>query len=405
MTGDQHVKTKGEDLEESTTSRRRLPRYAKRIVLVVVGLLVLVYVGAGWYVSGQIIEEMRVSDSDVVYDTDVLAVGDGEIVLGLPDERDVLFDQDAVMGLRWEGGYGQVGPVVSATGGTQIRPFTLLEGVSPQLGSDVADFDSFAFTGDPSSVGVVFETVSYPGPLGDLEAWHVPGDAGTWIIAVHGRRADRTEFLRMIESLRDLGHPILAIRYRNDPESPVTEDSLLLFGQEEWEDVAAAADFAVSRGATGVVVHGMSMGGAIALSYAMEAPPGLVRGLILEAAPADFRELIRLRSGEALPVGGPIGDSILAVGRLFVTLRTGLDFDRVDYTERADELDAPVLWLHGTEDTGVLPVIGEQFADARPDLVEFHPIPDAVHIRAWNEDPDEYRSVLTDFMQRVDPDR
>lgn len=405
MTRGQHVKTRGENLEERTASRRRLPRYAKRIVLIVVGLLIFVYAGAGWYVSGQIIEEMGVSGSDVVYDTDVLALGDGEIVLGVSDERDVLFDQDAVMGLRWEGGYGQLGPVISGTDGSQTRPFTLLEGASPQVGLDVADFDSYAFTGDPSNLGVVFETVSYRGPLGDLEAWHVPGDASTWIIAVHGRRADRTEFLRMIDSLRDLGYPILAIRYRNDPKSPVTDDSLLLFGQEEWEDVAAAADFAVSRGATGVVVHGVSMGGAIAISYAMEVPPGLVRGLVVEAAPADFRELIRLRSGEALPVGGALGDSILAVARLFVTLRTGLDFDRVDYTDRADELDSPVLWLHGSEDTGVLPVIGEDFAAARPDLVELHLVPDAVHVRAWNEDPDEYRSVLTDFLQRVDPDR
>jgi pimeloyl-ACP methyl ester carboxylesterase len=391
--------TKSDEASGPTRGRRVL----RRITLFVVVLLLLVYGAAGWYVSGEIIDGLRIARSDIVYDTDVLAVEDSQITLGTPDERDVLFDQDAVMGLRWEGGYGQVGPASSVDATTQVRPFTVLEGSPPPLGAEVADFHSFAFPGDPSILGVEFETVTYTGPLGDFEAWHVPGEADTWIIAVHGRSADRTEFLRFLDSTKELDYPILVIRYRNDEDSPVSDGSLILAGQEEWEDVAAAADFATSQGATGLVVHGASMGGALTLSYALEAPPGLIRGLILEAAPADLREIVSLRSGEALPIGGPIGDSILAAGRLFTWLRTGLDFDQVDYVDRAGELDMPVLWFHGTEDTTVPFTVGEQFRDARPDLVEFHSLPDAVHVRAWNEDPQAYQEIVTDFLDEVAP--
>lgn len=378
--------------------RRRMLRWTGLVLAILVGLA---YAGAGWYVSGEIIEGIRIAPSEVVYDTDVLSVDDSLITLGISDDRDFEFDGDAVMGLRWEGGYGQVGPAFEVSDATHTRPFHLLEGSLPPLGSDIADFDPFAFPGDPSILGVEFETVTYPAALGDLEAWYVPGDGDTWIVAVHGRNASPREFLRLIDGVKDLDYPILVITYRNDENAPATDDSLILAGQREWEDVDAAVGFAQSQGAQGVVVYGASLGGGLTLSYAMESPPGVVKGLILEAPVADMREIVRLRSGEALPVGGPVGDSILAVGRLFVWLRTGLDFDRVDYIDRAQELDMAVLWFHGTEDTGVPFAVAEQFQDARPDLVELHPIPDAVHVRAWNEDPEVFKATVTDFLNRV----
>lgn len=400
-----HVRTRpggGPEHKENGSARpSRRGRYLRRTALGLAAFLALTYVAAGWYVSGEIIDGIHIYRSEVEYDTDVIAVEDNQIILDVSDERDVGFDGDAVMGLRWEGGYGQVGPAISVEGSRQVRPFSLLDGSPPPVGGDIADFDSFAFTGDPAALNLDFETVTYPAPLGDLQAWHIPGESSTWIIAVHGRRADRDEFLRLIDSVRDAGHPLLVIRYRNDEDSPQTEDSMILAGQKEWEDVAAAVDYAVSRGATGVVVSGMSLGGGITLSYAMHAEPGLVKGLILEAPVADLREIVRLRSGEALPVGGPIGDSILAVGRLVTWLRTGLDFDEVDYIERADELAMPILWFHGTDDTTVPHEVGEQFRDARPDLIEFHSITDAVHVRAWNEDPERYGEVVTAFLARV----
>jgi hypothetical protein len=127
----------------------------------------------------------------------------------------------------------------------------------------------------------------------------------------------------------------------------------------------------------------------------------VVRGLILEAPAADVREVVRLRSGEALPIGGPVGDSILAVGRMVTSLRTGVDFDAIDYVDRANELDVPVLLFHGADDDTIPVAIGENLAAARPDLVEFHLIEDATHVRAWNEDPDEYARVVAAFLERI----
>jgi uncharacterized protein len=153
--------------------------------------------------------------------------------------------------------------------------------------------------------------VTYPSPLGELEAWLSPGERETWIVGVHGRNADRHEFLRLVDATADLGCPTLLVRYRNDPGAPSSDGSLILVGQEEWRDVAAAVDFARANGASDVVLAGASPGSGLVLAHLLEGDPAVVRGAILESPNADVRETIRLRTGEALPIGGPVGDSLL----------------------------------------------------------------------------------------------
>jgi hypothetical protein len=398
--------TKPSQTEEAQEqSRSTLPsrrgRNLRRTGIALGVLVALVYGAVGWYVSGEITAGLVSEPHVVEYDTDVVSVSTDMIELGLADESSVEADRDAVMGLRWEGGYAQVGPATSWTDTTETRPLRLLAGELPGTGEEVVDFDSFAFPSDPSVLGVEFETINYQSPLGEMEAWFLPGEGDTWIVAVHGQGSDRTEFLRLIDVVKDLDYPMLVIRYRNSVDSPRTDDSLILLGQEEWRDVAGAVDFASANGAADLVLYGPSMGGALVLGYAVQESRHEIRGLILESPAADLRETVAIRSGEALPIGGPIGDSFLAVGRMFTWLRTGLDFDTVDYVDRADELDMPILLFHGVDDTTIPYAIGESLAAARPDLVEFHTVEDGGHVRAWNEDPEGYAGVVIEFLEAI----
>jgi hypothetical protein len=150
----------------------------RRTLLTVVVVLAAAYAAVGWYVSGEIIDGIVVEASPIEYDTDILAIDGSEIRLQPPeDEATVEADRDAVRGLRWEGGYAQIGPAQPSTDGSETRSFALLDGDLPSEGEDVADYDSFAFPGDPSNLGLDFETVTYPGSDGDLEAWYVPATA------------------------------------------------------------------------------------------------------------------------------------------------------------------------------------------------------------------------------------
>ena len=376
-------------------------RKVRRIVIGLVALLVVLYAGIGWYVSGEMIDGFVSLRYQVEYDTDVISVSTDEITLDVTDAEYADANADAIMGLRWDGGYGRVGPSIDSDGGVQTRPFERITGELPPTGADVIDFDSFVFRDDPSVIGVDFENVTYPSELGDLEAWFVPGTGSTWIVGVHGVGSERPEFLRLLNEISDLDYPMLMVTYRNDADAPSTDGSLVLFGKDEWRDVQAAVDYALAKGAEDVVLAAPSMGAALSLAYTLETDATAVRGLILEAPAADFREIVRLRSGEALPIGGVIGDSFLAAGRLFTRLRTGLDFDTIDYIDRADSLTVPILLFHGRADERIPFAIGEALARARPDLVEFHPIDDGAHVMAWNEDPDAYGRIVREFLNRI----
>lgn len=394
--------TDREDPVRSERPRSSWRRILRRSLVPIAVIVVLIYGGVGWYVSGEIIDGALTSKPHVVeYDTEVLSVSTAEIELGIPDVSYVDADRDAVMGLRWDGGYGQLGPAISWTDTTERRPFRLMAGEMPPVGRDVADFDSFAFAPDPSVLGVEYETVTYTSEFGTFDAWFVPGEGSTWIVGVHGQDSDRTEFLRFVDATRELRYPTLIIRYRNSVDSPSTEDHRMLLGQEEWQDLAAAVDYALANGASDVVIYGPSVGGAVTLGYTLHEDRDVIRGLILEAPLADVRMAVAIRSGEALPIGGLIGDSMLAVGRLFASLRTGIDFDEVDYVDRADELDTPILLFHGVHDTKVPYAVGEALAEARPGLIEFHPVPDAYHVRAWNEDPEGFSEIVSAFLGRI----
>ena len=385
-------------------------RIARRLTWIVVAVAIVVVAGygaIGWSASSQVIDGLKVTSaqSDAQrggpFDVEVRSANSTQLVIVVPDDINRKPDEDAVMGLRWRDGYAQLGPSTQVDGTAETRPIEHLWGTLPPLGPKVGVMDPFAFPKDPADLGEKFENVKYPSPLGDLAGWFVPGTSSTWLVAVHGRGALRSEFLRTLDATRGLGYPTLVTTYRNDFGAPSANNSALLAGQDEWPDVDAAIRYAQGRGARKIVLVGASMGGALSLSYLLHVPSNPVVGLVLDAPLSSLREVVELRSGEALPVGGVIGNSMLAAARLVTTLRTGLNFGEVDYTAQAGKLRVPILYFQGTDDQTVPFAVGRHFADARPDLVEFHPIPDGGHVRAWNEDPAAYTKWVRDFLVRV----
>ena len=92
---------------------------------------------------------------------------------------------------------------------------------------------------------------------------------------------------------------------------------------------------------------------------------------------------------------------LTSIAKAISSFRFGIDWDALDYLDRASELSAPVLLFHGDADETVPVSISERFAESRPDLVTYEFFAGAPHVGAWNVDSERYEAVVGEFVDRV----
>lgn len=84
--------------------------------------------------------------------------------------------------------------------------------------------------------------------------------------------------------------------------------------------------------------------------------------------------------------------------------RFGVDWQAAGFLDRVDELDTPILLIHGTDDDTVPIATSDELARRRPDLVtEYFVVEGAGHVEAWNVDTEGYERRLRVFVEAVTP--
>ena len=376
------------------------------VLLAAVVLVTIALLGGAWYYSDQIRGSgLEVDHSPSTYDLEVVALEQDQITLRVTPETDEddAWSQDGLYGLEWEGGYDQVGAILDINDQQVVREFFHLQG-DPAIGQPVR-LSGYAFPGDPQQAhGIPFEEVTFSSGLGQFPAWLVDGSQTTWAIFVHGRTAKRGEALRMLPTVAELGLPSLVITYRNDEGVPQSPDGFYGFGQTEWQDLEGAVRYALAQGAEEVVLVGYSMGGGIVMGFLYESPLAeRVRGVILDAPMLDFSATVDLGASQRrIPVLGlPIPGPLTEVAKVISGVRFGLDLGELDYLNRVDELNVPILLFHGDDDDTVPIETSNALAQAWPDLVTYIRVPGAGHVRSWNVDPEAYEAAVRDFLQAL----
>ena len=357
----------------------------------------MVFVGGGWYLSNLVKDGGLVPEfDDPEFDLKVLAVGDGQVTLGVTSDTDDEGDwrRDGLWGLERKTGYDQVGTILEVTDEYVVRELISI-GEGPKIG-DLVRLDSYAFQDDPdSALGIPFEEVLFTSPLGDFSAWLIRGSADYWAIFVHGKGADRREALRILPTLTDAGLSSLIITYRNDEDAPMDPTGFYRFGQTERIDLEAAARFAIDSGAQDILLVGYSMGGAIVASFLYDSSlVERVRGAILDAPMLDFGATVDLGAQEK---GYP--GLLSTVAKAFTGFRFDVDWNALDYSQRTDELAVPILLFHGDDDDTVPVETSDALASSRPDLVTYVRVAGTGHVNSWNADRIAYEQAVDDFLR------
>ena len=302
--------------------------------------------------------------------------------------------------LRWPEGLAVVGPVAGVADGVVRRPLRP-GGALPPIGPVALDVDPY--DPDPSAVGLSFRTVPVRTPLGACPAWLVPASGSTWVVAVHGRGTDHRECLRVLPVLHRLGHPVLAISYRNDVVAPASPDGHYHLGDTEWQDLAAAVDHARGQGATSLVLYGWSMGAAIIGAYLDRGDAADVRAVVWDSPLVDWRATLRKQASlRRLPPGfTPLTSAV-------TRLRIGIDFARFDLVHHPPAHRPPTLLFHGDADTTV-PIEPSRALAAESERLgwplRYVEVPGAEHTAPWNVDRAGYESAVAQFLTEHAPAR
>ncbi|EYB67471.1 hypothetical protein DEIPH_ctg040orf0035 [Deinococcus phoenicis] len=310
-----------------------------------------------------------------------------------------------VVPLRPNRGHALLGPHRLA--GTLVqRPVLEERGVLPN--GSVAWVSTFVYNGTPAQLGVAYEDVAVDTPLGDMPAWHIPptsGERDAVVIVIHGHGGQRSQALRMLPALRRTGAGSLFVTFRNAYGAPRSPSGFHTLGDEEAGDVVAALHWARQAGYQRAVLYGFSMGGNIALSVLRpehEPLPLPVTGVMLDCPALDWRDVIR-SNGQRYGLPAFLARHIGRAVQALVTRRSGQDFDVVDQLKAAPGFKVPILLWHGARDRTIPVAQSDALAAARPDLVEYHRVKGAKHIRCWNIDPQQYDAALEKFIHRVLP--
>ena len=379
---------------------RRFPW--RLIVLLLIGALVLFHAAGGWYFSDQLRADALVpAVDDAGFDVLVTEVGEGTIGLRASDGEDSNLTAPGIVGIDWGTGYGHLRDLISEAGdGSVTRSMTRVDGDPPEAGMS-ANLDGAAFPDDPGrAFGLHYDEVQFSTPLGAMDAWEIPSTSSLWVIHVHGLGTSRTEALRAILPIADSGDPQLVITYRNDPGQPADPSGYYGYGQTEWEDVAAAVDYTVSRGAEKVILLGYSTGAAHILSYLYRTPESPVVAAIFDSPNIDFEETVNLEASQRdLPlIGIRLPRTLVWTAKKISSARFGIDWQLTDYVSQADQLRVPVLIFHGTDDETVPLATSQEFFAARSDLIHLAIVPGAGHVRSWNVSPEPYERRLIEFI-------
>jgi pimeloyl-ACP methyl ester carboxylesterase len=386
----------------SSTYRR--PWYRRRPffwLMVLFAVLLLFHIGGGWYFSGEIYSSaLEPSPNTFDFDIPVLATGGGTVTLSTVDGPSEL-ETPGVWGLAWADGYGRLTELVATDDESAEWRLESASGASPGTGS-LVDLDGRAFAGDPMEAhGIGFTDVTYRSSLGDNPAWFIEGEATTWVVLVHGNGLTRRDMLKSLPVIVANGNPALVITYRNHALAPADPSGRLQYGLSEWEDLEAAVDYALTAGAGDVVLVGYSMGGGIVTNFLYESPlASRVRGVVLDSPMLDLSAAVDLgASNRSLPVIGlPIPSTLTATAKLLAGWRYDVDWGRLDYLDRADEIRVPILLFHGIEDDIVPVETSDALAEMLPGLVTYHRVDSAKHLESWNLDSAAYEKLLGEFL-------
>lgn len=213
-----------------------------------------------------------------------------------------------------------------------------------------------------------------------LNGWLVPGRAERpLLLFFHGNGGNLSDNLDYLELLHGRGFPIFIFDYRGYGKSdgqPLRENDL-------YQDARGALAYLESEGwrHEKMIFFGQSLGAAVALQMALEAPPA---GLVMESPFTSMKEIVKHISPIAYYTVGWWG--------------IDLPFDNL---AKIGRVEVPLLLIHGDNDS-IVPVEMTRRLFARAGAPKtLHIISGGGHCDAFTLDPSAYLAAWRSYLESL----
>lgn len=231
---------------------------------------------------------------------------------------------------------------------------------------------------DPAAYGLEYENIEFMSEDGRLlHGWWIPHPSarGT-VIHCHGNAGNIGDRIWMAADLHRLGVNVFLFDYRGYGRSRGLPTE-----QGTYRDARAAYEVVRTRYADAenppVVVHGQSLGGAVAIQLALDKP---VRAVIVEST---FSSVIDM--GRMMYPGLPV--------RLFCHFR-------YESTNKVAGLRVPAIFAHSPTDDVVPFELGRRLFENAPEPKEFHRLAGGHNDSGWQTSA-EYWQAISNLFDRV----
>ncbi|MBR1711045.1 MAG: alpha/beta hydrolase [Clostridia bacterium] len=235
-----------------------------------------------------------------------------------------------------------------------------------------------------------YTVTSYDGYVLHAEFLKNPEDTDRYILISHGYTDNRFGAYKYASMYLNQGFNVIAYDLRGHG---LNEPTFCTYSVRERKDLSCMIMDSRTRYPDAKLfgIHGESLGAATSIAVLDERPE-----IDFVVADCGFSEIASvLRQGIK---SSHLPTFLVDVASLCAKIRYGYSYGEMQPIQSLRENRIPILFIHGAEDTFILPEHSERMKEATKGYAELHLIPGAGHAESILTDPEAYSKYVADFL-------
>ena len=220
-----------------------------------------------------------------------------------------------------------------------------------------------------------------------------PDHSGKYVIISHGYTDNRIGSLKYAKMYIALGYSCILYDLRGHG---LNQSTFTTYGIREGQDIAALIKDTRQRYSDIVQLglHGESLGAASTVTSLQFKPE--VDFVVADCGFSDIDNVLREGYRNA---GAPV--FLVDVADFGAKMRYHYSLKKMRPIDSLDGKEIPILFIHGADDTFILPKNSEDMAKRTKGYSELHLIQGAGHAESMLHAPDEYGKIVENFLAKI----